>query len=235
MITRSEILRRARSWLTPPVPYSMVRYVQHVDPAPPVGGWRTDCSGFVSMAWMLPTSRWTGNLAAVATRIDLDELAPGDMLLYHNPGNPHSGSHVVLFLRWVTVPGADFWIVEQTPPHTREIRWSSTRRRNLSSYKPYRYNGLAPDRTEGDDDMRGVMGQLRDESKPNGVRLTVFYGTTGNGSMRPLRREESVDVLREAGALFEVFEDAEAMADTLGWLPGDLDGSKTTAAIRAAG
>jgi hypothetical protein len=45
---RSETLARAHTWLTAwhggPVPYSQSRYLN---------GWRTNCSGYVSMAWNL--------------------------------------------------------------------------------------------------------------------------------------------------------------------------------------
>ena len=49
MITRGEILARAESWLHPPVPYSQTAFRD---------GYRTDCSGYVSMAWRRSTSNW---------------------------------------------------------------------------------------------------------------------------------------------------------------------------------
>ncbi|MFD3889448.1 NlpC/P60 family protein [Streptomyces microflavus] len=90
-ITRSAVIARAKTWADAKVPYSMNDYLD---------GYRTDCSGLVSMAWNLGTNAWTGNLDTYANRITKSELKKGDMLLFHNPSNPTSGSHVVLFERW---------------------------------------------------------------------------------------------------------------------------------------
>src|SRR6266511_5681051 len=115
LVSRGEILARARSWLAVPVPYSQTTFRD---------GYRTDCSGYVSMAWKTNRNYWTGDLNTIGTAIAYNDLRPGDMLLYHNPANPVNGSHVVLFDRWVSGVGGDFFIYEQTPPHTMHRRWS---------------------------------------------------------------------------------------------------------------
>lgn len=120
------------TWIDAQVPYSQERYRD---------GWRQDCSGFVSMAWDLNRNYWTGDLNTVGTLIEYGNLEPGDMLLFHNPANPVNGSHVVIFDGWANI-NADFWILEQTPPHARRIRWSQTKGRNLRQYIPYRYVGV---------------------------------------------------------------------------------------------
>ncbi|MEE3919651.1 hypothetical protein V2I01_18855 [Micromonospora sp. BRA006-A] len=56
--------------------------------------YRTDCSGYVSMAWHLSASAWTGNLGKVATQISKTSLLPGDAL--NSPAE-----HVILFKRWI--------------------------------------------------------------------------------------------------------------------------------------
>jgi hypothetical protein len=56
-ITRSEIIARADTWMHPPVPYSQDAYK---------GGYRTDCSGYVSMAWIRPACRSTTTTCAPA-------------------------------------------------------------------------------------------------------------------------------------------------------------------------
>lgn len=129
MSTRPDIIARARSWVAAGVPYSMSRYRD---------SWRTDCSGYVSMAWTLDGNYWTGNLAGQGLAISRAALQAGDMLLYHNRANPVSGSHVVLFDRWVSRVGGDFYIYEQTPPRARHIAWSATRGRTLANYIPFR-------------------------------------------------------------------------------------------------
>src|SRR5690606_12274045 len=49
---------------------------------------RTDCSGFVSMAWHLEESRWTGTLDDISTVISYDELKPGDIMRDRATGRP---------------------------------------------------------------------------------------------------------------------------------------------------
>jgi hypothetical protein len=129
-ISRSEIITRAQTWVAAEVPYSQEAY--H-------GGYRTDCSGFISMALRTNGSYWTGNLHEIGTPIAFNDLKPGDFMNYHNPANPNNGSHVVLFDKWVGAVGGDFWIYEQTRPHTLHRKWSQTSGRVLSNYKPMRY------------------------------------------------------------------------------------------------
>jgi hypothetical protein len=134
-ITRSEILSRAQTWLNPPVPYSMDVYKD---------GYRTDCSGYVSMSWHLPSNGWTGDLDQVGVSEGYNDLKPGDMLLYHNSADPVTGSHVVLFDRWTGAVGGDFYIYEQSPPSTKHRLWSQAGY-SRSLYKPYRYVNVRDD------------------------------------------------------------------------------------------
>lgn len=132
--TRAEIMQRARQWIVAEVPYSMYSYWDD--------GYRQDCSGFVSMAWNLGRNEWTGSLDKFAERIEKEELLPGDMLLFHNPYNPQSGSHVVLFGGWTDPTHSRYIVYEQTRPRARTkvtpyAYWS-----NASRYVPYRYKGL---------------------------------------------------------------------------------------------
>jgi hypothetical protein len=107
---RQEVLRRAASWIRPDgqgVPYSMSAYHD---------GWRTDCSGYVSMAWNLRTDGGDKlNVTTVtldsthAVPISRSELAPGDIIL--KPATGGNG-HVVLFERWDADPNF-YWAYEQ--------------------------------------------------------------------------------------------------------------------------
>lgn len=137
MITRDEALVRAQTWLVGGgVPYSQTKFKD---------GWRTDCSGYVSMVWNLSRNYWTGDLNTVGVRIPFNTLRCMDMLLFHDSSNPNNGSHVVLFDRWVNGVGGDFWIYEQTGAGkrvTRRITWKSTGRKNLLSYVPYKYENI---------------------------------------------------------------------------------------------
>ncbi|MBL1080463.1 peptidoglycan-binding protein [Streptomyces actinomycinicus] len=132
--TRTEIINRAKVWVTAQVPYSMYAYWSD--------GYRQDCSGYVSMAWGLPGNEWTGSLGQFGVKITKGELQPGDILLYHNPDNPEKGSHVVIFGGWTDYTHTYYTAYEQTPPHARRQTtpypyWSHT-----DKYVPYRYKGV---------------------------------------------------------------------------------------------
>ncbi|TWE12321.1 hypothetical protein [Rudaeicoccus suwonensis] len=97
-LTGTQIHQRALAWIDEHVPYSQTTYVD--GPAPYVGPYRTDCSGFVSMAWGLNTSDTTQSLRGVATQITDSQLQMGDILDYNSTKDPTDGSHVVMFVSW---------------------------------------------------------------------------------------------------------------------------------------
>ncbi|WP_426507278.1 hypothetical protein ACPPVO_53975 [Dactylosporangium sp. McL0621] len=138
-LTRAEMLTRARTWADNPVPYSREVFKN---------GYRTDCSGYVSMAWHTDRNYWTGDLDTIGVSIGYDDLRPGDMLLYHNPENPVNGSHVVLFDHWTGAVGGDFLMYEQTKPSTKHRTWSQAGY-SRSKYKPFRYVGVIEDAPAG--------------------------------------------------------------------------------------
>ncbi|ANJ07678.1 peptidoglycan-binding protein [Streptomyces parvulus] len=134
-ISRTEIIDRAKTWVAAKVPYSMTAYWSD--------GYRQDCSGYVSMAWKLPTNEWTGSLGTVADRITKDELQPGDILLFHNAADPQKGSHVVIFGGWTDSTHTAYTAYEQTPPHARKLATPYAYWSNSAKYLPYRYKGVA--------------------------------------------------------------------------------------------
>jgi hypothetical protein len=93
-ITRDAVLTRAQAWVDSPVPYSQSKY--HL-------GYRTDCSGYVSMCWSTGTSWATSSFGAVTHRIPTAQLRPGDAML-------KKGYHIRLFEGWVDAT------------HTHELR-----------------------------------------------------------------------------------------------------------------
>ncbi|MFJ5291745.1 peptidoglycan-binding protein [Streptomyces sp. NPDC088348] len=132
--TRSAIISRAAKWVAAKVPYRMDKKWKD--------GYRQDCSGFVSMAWGLEGSEWTGNLAQYGVRIDKSDLQPGDILLFHNPANPNKGSHVTIFDGWTNSAHTYYRAYEQTRPHTRVQSTPYAYWSHSSRYVPYRYKGL---------------------------------------------------------------------------------------------
>jgi hypothetical protein len=141
-LTRDQILERAQRWIDAGVPYDMKNRWRD--------GYRQDCSGFVSMAWGLGSSQWTGTLPRFAERISRDELEPGDILLFHNRRDPVEGSHVTIFGGWANAAHSRYVAYEQTRPRPR-VRttpyayWDHSKR-----YVPYRYKYLSG---EGYDDL----------------------------------------------------------------------------------
>jgi cell wall-associated NlpC family hydrolase len=112
-ISRNRVIERARSWLVPGVSYSQVAFHENE-----YGRYRTDCSGYVSMAWALPgkpPNRHGGldtvGLASVSAEIGKDELRPGDVLLRIEGTN--LTRHVVIFAAWAGMERAAYWGYEQ--------------------------------------------------------------------------------------------------------------------------
>ncbi|MGW3447471.1 peptidoglycan-binding protein [Streptomyces sp. NPDC001076] len=136
-ITRTQIITRAKTWVTAKVPYSMSLYW--------TDGYRQDCSGYVSMAWGLTGNEWTGSLDQFGTKITKEELQPGDILLFHNPDDPEKGSHVVIFGGWTDYTHTSYTVYEQTPPHARSQPTPYAYWSNSAKYVPYRYKGLIAD------------------------------------------------------------------------------------------
>jgi len=145
-MTRAQALTRAQSWLSVGIPYSQSRCYRNE-----YGDYRTDCSGFVSMAWGvggLGSDHWTGNFLDISHVIARADLQPGDALLRHE-GNPDV-DHVALFVRWEDSAHTKPVVIEQTGSrNTVQDTWSES---NASHYKPVRYNHIV----EGGSSANGV-------------------------------------------------------------------------------
>jgi hypothetical protein len=122
------VLDRSQSWLGENVQYSQSDYHQNQ-----FGNYRQDCSGFVSMAWHLGTSRTTWTLHDVSTPISPGDLQPGDALLLDNDNE----DHVALFVGWAG-PNKPIVREEYDYGHVAEERtWES-----LRGFGPVRYNNI---------------------------------------------------------------------------------------------
>jgi hypothetical protein len=130
-ISRKDILERALVWLNARIRYSQIRY--HSEPSIDGGlGYRTDCSGFVGMAWKgnpsthplthyvtlthirttvlaFSTSWVRGQLDSGSTTI-LSGVACKDML----PGDAIVNSgHIALFRKWISKRDGSFLVWEE--------------------------------------------------------------------------------------------------------------------------
>lgn len=106
---RRKTLSRAKTWLTAkdgrPVPYSQAAFYK---------GYRTDCSGYASMALSLGASPVTTGLAEprYTRKIAMKDLQPGDLVLRST--GPWGGQHVVIFEKWTSRAKTSYIAYEQT-------------------------------------------------------------------------------------------------------------------------
>ncbi|MER5853439.1 RICIN domain-containing protein [Streptomyces sp. NPDC002012] len=138
-VTRQEVIERAQSWVDRKVPYSSAGS----SPGPDGTGktWRTDCSGFVSMTWRLPTSESTRTLPRLTKEISRSELRPGDIL--------NSPEHVVLFGGWIDQAKGTFTYYQEsnrtrpTNKSTGSLTSGELAGHSLASYTALRYTRIA--------------------------------------------------------------------------------------------
>jgi hypothetical protein len=124
---RRDILARAEHWTEQHVPYS--QEVWHE-------GYRTDCSGFVSMCWGLRDSMVTSTLPQISHRIAKEDLRAGDIL---NNTDVATG-HVVLFDRWADYAHSTYVGYELCPQGTIHHVLPYPYYPGFGDFEPYRYS-----------------------------------------------------------------------------------------------
>ncbi|MGW1997356.1 hypothetical protein [Embleya sp. NPDC001921] len=98
-----EIVARAKRWADLRLGYSMTGLHD---------GYRTDCSGLVSMAWGLPPPGLTTvTLPEVSHPIGKDDLRPGDILLDTAPG---AAGHTLIFAGWADAAHTTYHAYEES-------------------------------------------------------------------------------------------------------------------------
>ncbi|MEU0935303.1 MULTISPECIES: hypothetical protein [unclassified Embleya] len=97
------IVARAKGWADLRLGYSMSGLHD---------GYRTDCSGLVSMAWGLPPPGLTTvTLPEVSHPIGRDDLQPGDILLNTAPG---AAGHTLIFAGWADAAHTTYHAYEES-------------------------------------------------------------------------------------------------------------------------
>ena len=143
-ITRSEVISRAASWNGTPYSTTTYKYGPGGDIA-----YRTDCSGYVSMALHLTSSLSTVTLPSVVTRISKDQLQPGDLVGVLGPNTGGNAGHVLLFNGWTDSSHTYYHAWEDdgaSGVHAPTIPWPywpNTSGPSPSLYAPYRYNNIS--------------------------------------------------------------------------------------------
>lgn len=160
-IPRDIVLARGNVWVLKNTPYSQSRYA-YVDGSlvptsvvsPSSKGYRTDCSGFVSMCWNLrradgsPMNLDTAGLDSTtySVAVTKSELQPGDLMLRAKDKVPSGGGHAVLFVRWDDAAQTKYWAYEEQGLKTGTIANLRTYATDVTGYfRPYRYKAIDPD------------------------------------------------------------------------------------------
>jgi len=121
-ITRPAVIKRANHWIKKRVQYSQTRYY---------GGYRRDCSGFVSMAWKLKKSYTSSTIRSRARKISWRNLKPGDAV--------RRRGHVEIFAGWKNKKQRRYWALLESGRGKPAMRKVKTFKRG---YTALRYKGI---------------------------------------------------------------------------------------------
>lgn len=136
-ISRATVIKRAKTWLTAvnghQVPYSQSRTFR---------GYRTDCSGYVSMAlkYGKPGTNTVGLASSQFTKkIKMSQLKKGDLIIDANGSS--TTRHVVIFEKWTSAAHKSYRAYEQRGGHGTD---HSTRSYGIGNdqydaYRPKKY------------------------------------------------------------------------------------------------
>lgn len=130
-LTRPEIISRAKRWVDLEVPYNQSGRFE---------GWRTDCSGMMSMSWKLWQPGYTSRtLAPFGVKISRDELQPGDMMLKYD-------YHAAVFYKWANSDHTWYWTLEQSGSAGKAVmrltRYPYWDQAGFSAYRPRDYTEI---------------------------------------------------------------------------------------------
>ena len=126
-ITRESVALRAQSWVDRPVRYSQARH--HL-------GYRTDCSGYVSMCWSTGFSWSTRTFSKVTRRIGVADLRPGDAML-------KKGYHIRLFEGWTDETHTAYVAYEAGSGTVAIVRVHGIADDLAAGYVPVRYKKIS--------------------------------------------------------------------------------------------
>ncbi|BAJ29677.1 MULTISPECIES: hypothetical protein [Kitasatospora] len=176
-ITRGEVIQRAQYWYGKTIAYNQgATYPDSSGRA-----YRTDCSGYVSMAWHLGASPSTQGLPGYATEIPRSQLKAGDILNSFY-------DHVILFEKWDDAAHTTFsyYSFGSTPVKHRtgiSINAATFDSHPNGDYKAYRYNKIVDDAVS---DSWGVTQSITVAATGTTARLNLIgsdgalYSTDGD-------------------------------------------------------
>ena len=191
-IPRDVVVARGNVWVTGHVPYSQERYAYEGGSLVPTSvvnpstkGYRTDCSGFISMCWNLrradgtPLNLDTAGLdsTTIAVAVAKADLAPGDLMLRAKDKVTSGSGHAVLFVRWDDAQMVNYWAFEEASTKTGTVAHLRNYANDYGSgyFRPYRYKGTSPDYA---DVLYQVSGLDRYATAASAVELSFPTSTT---------------------------------------------------------
>ncbi|MEW1914850.1 VCBS repeat-containing protein, partial [Kitasatospora sp. NPDC085895] len=146
-ITRSEIIQRAQYWLGKSIPYNQGGSFTDPDGR----SYRTDCSGYVSMAWHLGESASTQSLPGYSYEIPRSELKAGDILnsFYE---------HVILFEKWDDAEHTTFSYYSFGSTPVKHVTGVSINAATFDSHPNGNYKALRYKNVDDDPAMTSMVG-----------------------------------------------------------------------------
>jgi hypothetical protein len=128
-VERATMVSRAEDWVTHHVPYNQ---------GATYGGYREDCSGYVSMCWETKKPGYTTfTMPSISAKITKADLKEGDVLLCES-------EHVVFFGGWSDAGHTNYVAYEETRPGEGTVKrvtpypyWYNT-----GCFIPHRYNAV---------------------------------------------------------------------------------------------
>jgi hypothetical protein len=133
-IKRSEVISRAKYWYDRRSKFSYNMNGSYPDPQG--RRYRTDCSGYVSMALHLSSSLSTVTLPGVGNRVAKKKMHAGDYIGHMGPGTGGAGGHVRLFQKWANKAHTSYWAYDfGSTPVKHQVYSLSTKGYTAYSYK----------------------------------------------------------------------------------------------------
>lgn len=145
-ISRTLVMQRAQRWVDLAIPYSQTAY-RDLDGATATvsTGWRTDCSGFVSMCWNTSKPGYsTRTLDDISDLVTKEALQPGDAMVAYD-------RHAVLFGGWANAERTQYYAYEMSSGASKGTGDGTVMRITPYPYwpsyypnefKPYRLHGI---------------------------------------------------------------------------------------------
>jgi hypothetical protein len=165
---RRTAIERGFGWLDAQVPYSQSAYK---------AGYRTDCSGFVSMCWQLGTSYTTADFSSGGGKSgpigSYSKLLPGDALVHRSNGS----GHIVLFLGWNDSSHSAACVLEQASTAS-DMQF---RARSASSLTAGGYKAIRADKLDGSGSAATAGDDPADDNDPAGNDPAPVGGGGGGG------------------------------------------------------